>query len=152
MEPSEYWLQEFSYQREEVLHRLEVQSALGQAALKNMMLVNGASIVSLLTFVGNKGAVVDASALKTSMAMFGGGLFSALAAYFGAYFSQANFMNVAGYRVVNAQSQMAGGDQIPTPPIFEKRGTILLYGAVGFVLLALALFGAGAVFALNGIL
>jgi len=86
MEPSDYWIHEFNYQREEVLHRLEVQNGLGQSALKSMMLVNGGAIISLLTFVGNKGGVVNVCALKISMGMFCAGLVCALAAYFGAYF------------------------------------------------------------------
>ena len=61
-------------------------------------------------------------------------------------------MHVAGYRVVHAQSKMMGGEDIEEPPIYRKRGSILLYGAVVFVLLSLVLFGAGSIFALNGIL
>jgi len=47
---------------------------------------------------------------------------------------------------------MMGGEDIEEPPIYRKRGSILLYGAVVFVLLSLVLFGAGSIFALNGIL
>lgn len=152
IEHSEFWRHDFEYEREEVLHRLEAQNQLGQAALKSMMLVNGGAIIALLTFVGNKGTVANACAVKWGMGLFGAGLFFALFAYFGAYFSQADAMLTAAYRVRNAQSQMAGGEGVEPPPIHERRANVLLFSAVGCVLLSLLLFGAGAIATMNGIL
>ena len=152
MEPSEYWRHEFESQRAESMHRSEVANTLGQSALKSMMLVNGGAILSLLTFVGNNGKVLSAFYLKVGMGLFGAGLFCALLAYFGAYFAQGDFMNVAAYRATDAQSKMINGDGIETPEIYEKRGTGLLWAAVALVMLSLLLFGGGVIASLSAII
>ena len=152
MELSEYWRHEFDYQRAEVLHRSEVQNQLGQGALKSMMLVNGGAIIALLTFVGDKGKVADVLSLKIGMGCFGAGLFSGLLAYFAAYFSQADFMNHAAYLTVRAQAKMVGGEEIVPPKVHVKRGSILLFAAVGLLLTSLSAFALGSAASLNGIL
>ncbi|MGA1853018.1 hypothetical protein VH570_19480 [Sphingobium sp. HT1-2] len=151
MDSSEFWKHEFDYQREEVLHRLEVQNQLGQGALKSMMLTNGGAIIAVLTFVGNKGAIVSTVALQWGLGLFGFGLFAGLLAYFGGYFSQSQFMNVACYRVINAQQQMAGGEPVEVPSSYEKIGSWLLYAAVALLFLSLLSFGGGAIATLKAI-
>lgn len=152
MNAAEYWRHEFDYQREEVLHRLEVQNELGQGALKSMMLTNGGAIIGLLTFVGNKGTVGDPDLLRWGLGCFGVGLFLGLLAYFGAYFSQAHFMDHACYKVVNAQSRMAGMEEVVVPPLHETRGMRWLYSSVLLLLGALIMFATGALVTLNAII
>lgn len=152
MEHSEFWLHEFDYQRAEMLHRLEVQNELGQGALKSMMLVNGGAIIALLTFLGNKQATFDHGAVQCAMWFYGSGLFFCLLAYFGAYFSQANFMQTAGYRVVNAQSRMANDVGTEVPEKYAADGMKCLYAAIASLFFSLVLFGGGSAFAIKGIL
>lgn len=143
---------EIDRQHAEFMHRLEAQNELGQAALKSMMLVNGGAIVGLLTFVGNKGTVANACALKMAMGMFGVGLFLGLLAYFGAYFSQAQFMFVLGHRIECEKSEMAGVEQKEVPSVYAQRGLWCLWLAIISLFGSLLCFGAGALAALNGIL
>lgn len=148
----EYWQTEQDHQHEDVMHRLEMQGALGQGALKSMMLANGGAIISLLTFIGNKAALVDASSVRISMVLFGAGLFAGLFSYFGAYFSQADFMMVSTYRRDHAHEMTAGRPGVVTPPVHAKRGNICLWISICMLLLSLVLFGLGSAFALNGII
>lgn len=136
----------------EMMHRMEVQNQLGQSALKSMMLVNGGAIIALLTFIGNEAHIANASYLKCGLSMFGAGLFLSLLAYFAAYLGQADFMNVAGIRMVDMRAQSMEVDSEETPEIFEKRGMKLLWAAIGLLFGSLLLFGLGAVASINGIL
>ena len=150
--PDEYWRHDFEYEREEVLHRLEAQNELGQAALKSMMLANGGAIVALLTFIGNKGPVLSKLMIKIGFGCFGAGLFVCLLAYFFAYFSQAEAMYVAAFRVQNAQSQMYGRPGVEAPPKHEKRATAYLLTAIGLLLVSLLAFGFGSCFTLQALI
>lgn len=152
MAAEDFWRHEFERQRDEMIHRLEVQNTLGQAALKSMMLANGGAIISLLTFIGNKAGVHDAHALKVAFGLFGAGLFSSLFAYTGAYFSQGMFMQHAGFRMVDAQSKMGGGQPVEVPEKFDRWGKRLLYSAIASVIFSLLFFGAGIIASISGIL
>jgi hypothetical protein len=148
----EYWRLEAEYQARELIHRLEVQNQLGQAALRSMVLVNGGAIIGLLTFIGNTSSVVSAGHLKFGMVLFGIGLLLALLAHFGAYFSQAEFMNVAAHRALEAQARMVERDLAQPDRDHMRKGDVYLCSAIGALLLSLLAFGGGSWAALNGIL
>lgn len=148
---SEFWKLEFEHQRAEAQHRLEIQNQLGQGALKSMMLTNGGAIIAVLTFIGNKGGAANLGAIQLGMALFGIGLFAGLLAYFGAYFSQSEFMNVASYRMVNALHQFAGAEEVSTPPKHEVVGTRFLFFSIALLFMSLLCFAGGAVATLYGI-
>ncbi|WP_068091060.1 hypothetical protein [Novosphingobium rosa] len=152
MEKPDYWASDFDQQSKEVMYRMDVQSQLGLSALKSMILVNGGSIIGLLTFVGNKGHVADSSFLKCGVGLFGLGLFLALIAHFFAYFSQAEFMMTTYYRLKNAQSRMIEAGGIEEPQKHTVQGTRTLWGAIVTLFLSLGCFGCGVLMTLNGIL
>lgn len=58
--------------------------------VRSLFLVHGGALIALLTFVGNAGyEKATLSGLQSAFFLFGGGLFFALTAAFGAYFAQA---------------------------------------------------------------
>jgi predicted RNase H-like HicB family nuclease len=137
---------------QESSERLRYQVEFSQSALRNLHLVNGGAIIALLTVVGNSVIEYDVRSLWWAFLWFGVGLVASLSAYFGAYFSQANFMNVAVQQAWNAQ---ATSHDLPEPYSLEpemSRGNIALWGGIGAALTGLASFIIGAFVALGGIL
>ena len=72
--------------------RLEYADKYAHAGIRSLFLVNGAAIISLLTFIGNTGTVFDKRGLFWAFFWLAVGLSFALLANFGAYFSQNYYM------------------------------------------------------------
>lgn len=135
----------------ESAQRLQFQHDFAQSALKTLVLVNGGAIISLFTFIGNERATLSQYWLWWSFAAFAVALFLSMLAYFGAFFSQAHYMNAVHQQAINSRSAMAQlphrEDEAPS----ESRGNTYLRIGVGSALLSLGCFLGGAVFALIGL-
>ena len=131
--------------------RLGFQVEFAQSALKNLHLANGGAVLALLTFFGNTQAAFDHRAIWWAFVWFALGLFSSLAAYFGAYFSQAHFMFVSMLEAWNAQLR-ARGYQGPHDFGHNFRvGNIYMYFGIVAAVLSLISFVTGAFVALSGL-
>ncbi|GAA0862465.1 hypothetical protein GCM10009115_09240 [Sphingopyxis soli] len=135
----------------EVAQRLQFQHDFAQSALKTLVLVNGGAIIALFTFLGHERAAFDLLWLKRSFAAFAAGLGLAMFAYFGAFYSQANYMTAVYQQAINSRSAMAALDLREDEEPAERWGTIFLRVGVGSALLALAAFVGGSVCALVGL-
>lgn len=154
MDEREYWLQEFEYQKSEILLRLEAASGLANATLKGLLLANGGAIISLLTYVGNEGSVADARALKSAFIAFAAGLSCCMLAHLVGYASQAKLIGESAKRLRNAQQRMMGlpvEDAVEDKPAFLG-GLNISWSAFLLAYLSLGIFVAGGWFALTGIL
>ncbi|MCB5423971.1 hypothetical protein H0274_01760 [Altererythrobacter sp. CC-YST694] len=136
----------------EMRHRSEVGNQLGQATLKSLMLVNGGAIISLLTFIGNKGAVAHPELIKDAMLCFGFGIFTTLIAYFCAYFSQNAFLFYASAVSENGNRELSDDTPEYDPDLYLRRGNKALYGAIALSVISLSCFIGGALTAVNAIL
>ncbi|WP_257554162.1 hypothetical protein [Sphingobium sp. CFD-2] len=132
--------------------RLTYQTDFAQAALKNLMLVNGGAVVALLTFIGNSQATFDRAAMSVAFSSFIGGLLLGLAAYILAYFSQAFFMNMNALERSNTQFKMVMLDEPHKTDPTRRIGNCALYAAIGAAVGSVAAFGIGAWHAMNSIL
>ena len=132
--------------------RLRYQTEFSQSALKSLMLVNGGAIISLLTFIGNKGHVFDQEAIWWSFLLFALGLFFCLVAYFGAYFSQGYYMQMVVNQTYNAQRRMHGYQETYNIDRDLKIGNIAIWFAIISTVISLFLFVGGSFFALRSIL
>lgn len=99
-------LDRFRFSATDAEKRLDFADAYAHAGLKSLFLLNGASIVSLLTFIGNKGVNVDKSIIYWSFGWFCAGLMSIILAYLGAYFSQNFYMLVSQAEAWNARLEI----------------------------------------------
>lgn len=132
--------------------RLRFQTEFSQAALKNLLLVNGGALLALLTVIGNSDVSFDKRGMWWAFAWFGSGLICSLAAYFGAYFSQGSFMDVAISQAWNAQSRSHGLEPSYDIKKSMHSGNIYLWFGIGAAVLSLVSFILGAFVALNAIL
>ena len=137
---------------EESADRLKFQVEFSQSALRNLHLVNGGGIIALLTLVGNSNVEYDLRSIWWSFFWFGSGLIASLIAYFGAYFSQSFFMNIAVQQAWNAQAVSHG---LKPPHDWSKDwkfGNRALWGGIAAATTSLIAFITGAFVALGGIL
>ena len=132
--------------------RLKFQVEFSQSALRNLHLVNGGGILALLTLVGNSNVQYDARVIWWAFFWFSSGLIASLIAYFGAYFSQSFFMNIAVQQAWNAQAISHGLN----PPHDWSRdwliGNRALWGGIAAATSSLLAFVVGSFVALGGIL
>lgn len=75
--------------------RLKYANEYAQAALKGLFLANGAAIVALLTFIGNKEAHFGARGIWWAFFWFSLGLASVIATNVLGYISQASYMRAS---------------------------------------------------------
>jgi len=136
----------------EAAQRLQFQHDFAQSALKTLVLVNGGAIIALFTFLGHDRAAFDLIWLKRSFAAFAVALGLAMFAYFGAFYSQASYMNAVYQQAINSRSAMAGLDHREDEGPTERRGDKFLRVGVGAALLSLATFFGGSVCALVGLI
>ena len=118
-------------------HRLRFQQETAISAIKALTLANGGAILSLLTFVGNHAAKVQAANFEGAFISFAAGLSVALFAYLPAYYSQAWFMHSETSDAWNSQH-----DMMEEPRSYSevgeaerKRGWIYQNFGVGCILL-----------------
>ena len=131
--------------------RIELASAYAQTGLKSLFLVNGASIIALLTFLGNGGALDEPQILKYAFMWFTGGIGSALGAFFGGYFAQSFAMHVSIAMARNAQAIGHGSELRFDPAKDLSRMARWDRFATGAAALSLICFLVGAFVALDAI-
>jgi hypothetical protein len=146
---------EYEEHKQEVSDRLKFQVDFAQALLKALLLVNGASIISLLTFIGSDANNIDGVMIWWSFASFAFGVVCALASYFGSFFSQLNFMQTAAMQMWASHGRSHGMTEVIDQIEFErylKKGVIAMNSGIVGAILSLVGFIAGAFFALEAIL
>jgi len=144
-------LEDYRANMEDAGERLRYQVQFSQAALKNLHLVNGGAVLALLTFLGHTDLNVNYRAIWWAFVWFGLGLATSLASYFGAYFSQAHFMNVSIMEAWNAQQRARG---LPPPHDYRPHfrvGNLYMYLGIAAAVVSLALFVIGAFVGLSGL-
>lgn len=146
---------EYEEYKQEVSDRLKFQVDFAQALLKAFLLVNGASIISLLTFIGNTTNEIDAVWMWWSFASFAFGIICALISYFGAFFSQMNFMQTAAMQMWASHGRSHGIEKVVDQVEFAgflRKGIIYMNAGIVAATASLLGFVAGAFFALKAIL
>lgn len=148
-------LRDYETYKAEEAQRLGFQHDFAQAALKSAVFVNGGAIVSLFTFLGDEAVVEHPHMLFWSFGCFAVALGFALAAYFGAFFSQANYMNMVAYRSAASRNAMVGlpneEGHDENEKNSERRGDSAMKLAIATSVLSLAGFAGGSFCALLGI-
>lgn len=147
-----FWEAVWNDHQEDARKRLEYSSMYAASAIKSLFLLNGGSIISLLTFIGNHQVDFGKRGLFWAFAWFASGIFLALVSYFGAYFSQSFFMN-ASY----ARAHEALGNKLHLSVVAEAEkptasGNMWICIAVSSAALSAMLFGVGAFVTLFAIL
>ena len=99
---------EFELAAKDAEMRLDYADRYAHAGIKSLFLVNGAAIISLLTFIGNGATEYDKRGLFWAFAWFALGLAAALLANFGAYFCQNFYMLHSMKRAWNAKYKSSG--------------------------------------------
>ena len=131
--------------------RLDFSVGYAQAGIKALFLVNGTAILALLTFLGNGGDLHEPRAIFWAFVWFTCGVTAVLIAYFGAYFSQAYYMQVSIAAAWNAQAVAHDIDRRFDGTSDRVKGDlankIAILGAIG----GLAFFIVGAFVALDAI-
>lgn len=146
---------DYETHRAESVDGIRYQVDFAQSLLQKLLLVNGGAIIALLTFIGNAKKSIDFNCLWYGFAGFSFGIVCALIAYFGAFFSQLQFMSVTVDQMSNAQHRMYGREEPVTNHELERvsrNGNLALWLGVVLASLSLAGFIAGAFYALDGIL
>ena len=132
--------------------RTKFQHETGLAANRSIMVANGGAIVALLTFVGNRQAVYDASSLRDAFVLFGVGIATTLLSFLTVYIAQEwhsiNDTNIAW----DFQRDMEGEERIYQKPRHGKIGWALMVIAAALSLIGVIVFGVGAWLAIDGIL
>lgn len=136
----------------EVSERLRFQHEYSLAGIRGLFIANGGAVIALFTFMGNTQANFDHQFLWWSFLAFGSGIAAALAAYFGAYLSQAQFMYVTAHQMWNFQRIMVGTDQTEDHEKPLKWGNRALNSAIGAAVASLTGFVVGSGFALSAVL
>lgn len=135
----------------EVAERLRYQVEFSQSALKNLHLVNGGSILALLTFLGNADLDFNYRAVWWAFVWFSMGLITSLAAHFGANFSQAHFMNLSAKQSWNAQLRARGlREMYDIKPDYTSGNRFVSFG-IAAAFLSLLFFILGAFVGLGGL-
>ncbi|MBE5074437.1 hypothetical protein IM511_08975 [Erythrobacteraceae bacterium E2-1 Yellow Sea] len=136
---------------DEANDRLRYSVEYAQAGMKGLFLANGAGIISLLTFVGNSGQIVEPVALWWSFCWFACGIAAILAAYVGAYLSQGYYMLTVFFDSRNAESAAYATGQNYDGSIEERKGDFASGAALFLSIVSLGLFIAGAFVGLDAI-
>ena len=132
--------------------RLKYSVEYAQQGIRALFLANGGGIISLLTFAGNTGAIVEPRALFWSFLWFGAGIATALATYIAGYVSQAEIMqdefDYSRYAVLAMLNK--------APDLYERtdharRGEIAVSIGMACAVSSLALFIAGAFVGLDAV-
>ena len=139
-------------QQEDAQKRLEYSVGYAQSALKSLFFLNGGSVIAILTIVGNAHSSLNGRGIFWALLWFILGLATDLIAYFGAYFSQSEFMNASYARAKNALGKALGIEiQMPDEE-YIRRGSRWIGLSVTMAVTSFLLFGIGAFVALFAIL
>lgn len=140
----------------ELGERLGYQHDFAQAALKNLMLVNGGSIVALLTFIGNKGLEFDDVLMWWAFFSFGVGLLLSFIALITAYLSQGAFMQANYYQAERLSWRLAGrvwpDEYVTKENEAESQGDWCRWIAIAACIAGVLSFCAGSLLGLNSLL
>lgn len=147
-----YWDAMAQLHQEDAKKRLEYSSMYAASAIKSLFLLNGGSIISLLTFIGNNEAKFGHRGLFWSFTWFFCGIFFSLLSFFGAYFSQSYFMNASYARASDALGRKL---QLTVQTDAERPafvGNVWIVVAVAAATMSAICFGFGAFVTLVAIL
>lgn len=142
---------DFSRFKEESIARLNFQNEMAHSVLKNFLLINGGSVVSLLTFAGNADVNIDKSDIYLSFLFFTIASFFCIISYAFAFFAGEKFHDATISHLTNSQCAMRGIPPSETPEEEEKQGKCWYRTVLGSVLLSLIFFAFGAYFGLKAI-
>lgn len=142
---------EFESSSRDAERRLDFADSYAHGALKSLFIVNGASIVSILTLIGNSKFGFDTRGIFWAFSWFSFGIASALISYFFAYFCQNFYMLVSTTNAWKAKCQAMGLENQLDSDRYTKLGHLCLGGAVATSVLSLILFVTGSFVALVAI-
>ena len=143
---------DYAEEWEDTKNRLQYAMDLAQTSLKSLFLVNGASLISLLTFIGNGGDLAEPDTVFWAFVWFSCGLACVLTASIGAYISQSFYMQASMVEAWKSKAKVHGAtaNETDSDTAF-KRGERLEYAALGLSVLSLSFFIAGAFVALDAL-
>lgn len=131
-------------QQDDAVKRLDYSVGYALAALKSLLFLNGGSVLSLLTIIGNSSIHVNRTGVFWSLVWFVSGISCVLFSYFGAYFSQSYFMNASYARSKNAHAKVLGLPIQMDEDSDVHVGTLWLKLSVLGAVLSFIFFGIGA--------
>jgi hypothetical protein len=143
--------QDYEAQTAEALARIQFQIDYSKNLLNGLMVVNGGSIISLLTYIGNTGSKVDPGRMTSAFAFYSAGLALVFVAYIGAFFSQLFMYNAAQFMAWNAQARALDKPAQYDVNAEGLKGNIAIGVGVIPCLFSLAGFIAGSIAALNAL-
>lgn len=139
----------------DAVQRLQFQHDFAQSALRTLVLVNGGAIIGLFTFIGNGRAAFDGAGLKCAFAWLVVALFLSMFAYFGAFYSQANYMNASAYAAVASREALGNLERDPNNRRQQDRlrfwGDVCIWLGIGSAFASLGSFALGSWFALSAV-
>ena len=141
----------FDFYTRDTEKRLDFADAYAHAALKSLFLVNGGSIISLLTFIGNGKLNFDKRGIFWAFSWFAAGICSALISYFCAYLCQNFFMRASSANAWAAKFQSPEINGKIETSKDTKLGNCWIGGAIFAAFLSFALFVTGIFVALVAI-
>lgn len=133
--------------------RLKYATEYAQGGLKGLFLANGASIVALLTFLGNaKDLHIYTRGIWSGFTWFSLGLAAASATYILGYIFQASYMQASLHISMQADSVVHETGQTFDHKPHEKRGGWAENWGIALAVASLVAFVTGAFVALNAII
>jgi hypothetical protein len=141
----------FEFSNRDAERRLDFADSYAHGALKSLFLVNGASIISLLTLIGNSKLDFDTRGIFWAFSWFSLGIAAALISYFCAYFCQNFYMLVSVTNAWKAKCQALGIENQQDVGKYTKFGHICIGGAIAAAVLSFLLFLTGTFVALVAI-
>lgn len=137
--------------KDESIARLNFQNEMAHSVLKNLLLINGGSVVSLLTFVGNTESYVDKSDIHKSFLFFIIASLMCILSYACAFFAGEKFHDATIDHLINSQWALRGLPPQENPQEEERTGKFWYRIVLLLVLLSLISFAFGAYFGLEAI-
>jgi hypothetical protein len=132
--------------------RLLYQIDLAKTLLRNLLLVNGGAVLSLLTALGNSSMRHNDRGMWWAFAWFGGGLIGALGAHFAAFYSQFHYYNGTVFQAWNAQKIAHDLKHTHDPTLHFERGDLAVRVGVAAASMSLISFVIGSLVALDALL
>lgn len=146
---------DYENHQKDAAQRLQFQHDFAQSALRTLVLVNGGAIIGLFTFIGNGRAEFDGYGLKCAFAWLVVALFLSMFAYFGAFYSQANYMNASAFAAVASREALGDLERDPENRAQQDRlrfwGDVCIWLGIGSAFGSLAAFALGSWYALSAV-
>ena len=134
------------------IERLKYANEYAQGALKGLFIANGASIVSLLTFLGNEnGSHIDRSDIWWAFFWFTLGLAAVLSSYIIGYVTHAHYMQAALQYSRQADRAAHEAAEDPKTQDYGPKGNRAENFGICFTVLSMVFFITGAFVALDAI-